>query len=215
MPKKRLDSRLITSSPGTHNTVFDRREARGRDLWLYARSFHTAAKKLAGSLPLDTNPFADFDVSPVVFLYRHAVELHLKAMVLGEGGNFLATKPDALSIQKTHSVSWLAQFVSQIVTAVKWEKEFCCEGVETLVDFKAVIEELNEVDPGSYVFRLPVSAEGHGRLKLTISDFARRLDALLELLGSTADALAAEWDMRSEAGAIEAKWSSGFKPSIQ
>src|ERR1035441_2897009 len=85
-----------------------------RDIFLYARTFRKAAKKLAGSLRLDTGPFADSDVSPVVFMYRHAVELHLKAMVLGEGGNFLAPKPDALSVHKTHSVSWLAQFVFQI-----------------------------------------------------------------------------------------------------
>jgi len=47
-------------------------------------------------------------------MYRHALVLHLKALVLGEGGNFLATRPDALSAHKTHSVSWLAQFVCQI-----------------------------------------------------------------------------------------------------
>ena len=163
---------------------------------LYTRSFHKAAKALAGSLQLAPNPFADFDVAPVVFMYRNAVELHLKALVLGEGGNFLATTPDALSVHKTHSVSWLAQFVCQIITAVKWEKEFKCEAIENLADFKAVVEELNAVDPGSYVFRLPVSAVGQdslpGRLNLTIREFARRMDALLELLDSTADALAAE-----------------------
>ena len=79
---------------------------------------------------------------------------------------------------------------------MKWEKEFKCEGIENLAEFKAVIEELNAVDPGSYVFRPPVSAVGQdslpGRLNLTIREFARRMDALLELLDSTADALAAE-----------------------
>ena len=69
-----------------------------QNLWLYARSFHKAAKRLAGALELDSDPFPDSDVSPVVFMYRHAVELHLKAMVLGEGGNFLATKPDRKSV---------------------------------------------------------------------------------------------------------------------
>ena len=166
-----------------------------RDIFLHARSFHKAAKALA-AFQLDASPFADSDLSPVVFMYRHAVELHLKALVLGEGGNFLATTPDALSVHKTHSVSWLAQFVCQIITAVKWEKEFKCEAIENLADFKAVVEELNAVDPGSYVFRLPVSAVGQdslpGRLNLTIREFARRMDALLELLDSTADALAAE-----------------------
>ena len=42
------------------------------------------------------------------------------------------------------------------------------------------------------------------------------MDALLELLDSTADALAAEWDMRSEAAAIESGWNDGgSKPTIQ
>jgi hypothetical protein len=173
-----------------------------QDLFLYARSFHKAAQTLAASFQADANPFAEADVSAVVFMYRHAIELHLKAMVLGDGGNFLATKPDALSVHKTHAVSWLAQFVCHIIAAVKWEKEFRCEGIENFADFKAVIEELNAVDPGSYVFRLPVSAEGQdavpGGGKLTIREFARRMDALLELLDSTADALAATWDSQGE-----------------
>jgi len=212
-------TRLPVSNPGPHNTVLNWHNVPEQDLWLHARSFHTAAKKLAGSLQLDTSPSADSDASPVVFMYRHAVELHLKALVLGEGSNFLATKPDALSVHKTHSVSWLAQFVCQIITAVKWEKEFKCEGIENLADFKAVIKELNAVDPGSYVFRLPVGGgrqdSAPGRVNLTIRDFARRMDALLVLLDSTADALAAEWDLRSEAGAIEADLNGGgFEPSI-
>jgi hypothetical protein len=80
------------------------------------------------------NLLAELDASPVVFMYRQAIELSLKAMVLGEGGNFLATKPDHISVSKTHSVSWLAQFVCQMVTALKWEGEFRCAGIETLAD---------------------------------------------------------------------------------
>ena len=188
-------------------------------LWLYARSFHKAAKALAESLEPNPDPCTDYDVSPFVFMYRHAVELHLKALVLGEGGNFLATKPDTLSILKTHSVSWLAQFVCQIIAAVKWEQEFKSDGVETLADFKVVIEELSAVDPGWYVFRLPVRAEGQdsvvGGGNLTIREFARRMDSLLELLDSTADALAATWDTREEAERIEAAWNRGVEPPIQ
>jgi hypothetical protein len=191
-----------------------------RDFFLYARSFHDAAKTLAASLRPDASPFTAFDIAPVVFMYRHALELHLKAIVLGEGGNFLATKPDTLSIRKTHSVSWLAQIVCQIVAALKWETEFRCDGIDNLAKFKAVIEQLNSVDPGSYIFGLPVSAKeqdsvaGGGRL--TIREFARQLDALVKLLNSTADALAATWDTREEAARIEAAWSgSGFEPPIQ
>jgi hypothetical protein len=67
---------------------------------------------------------------------------------------------------------------------------------------------------------IPVSAEGldsaPSRAKLTIREFARRMDALLELLDSTADALAAKWDMRSERSEIESGWNDGgSKPTIQ
>jgi hypothetical protein len=218
MKKKRSPGSRLISNSGPHNPVVNRHNVPAKDLFLYARSFHKAAKALA-AFQLDASPLADFDVSPVVFMYRHAVELHLKALVLGEGGNFLATKPDTLSVHKTHSVSWLAQFVCQIITAVKWEKEFKCEGIENLADFKAVIEELNAVDPGSYVFRLPVRAEGQdaipGQVKLTSRDFARRMDAFLGLLDSTADALAAEWDMQEEGPESAGGEGKGFEPTIQ
>ena len=211
------------SSPAARMSVpndLNWRKVPKQDLWLYARSFHTAAKTLAGTLELDPGPFTDSDACPVVFMYRHALELHLKALVLGDGGNFLATKPDALSVHKTHSASWLAQFVCQIIAAVKWEEEFKCESIENLADFRAFIEELNAVDPGSYVFRLPVGAEDQdsapGRANLTIRDFARRMDALLEFLDSTADALAATWDMQPGAAALEAEPHGGsdFEPTI-
>ena len=123
-------------------------------------------------------------------MYRHALELYLKAIVLAEGGNFLKTRPDRISIGKTHSVSWLAQFVCQIVTALGWQEEFKCQGIENLDDFKAIIESVNEVDPGQYVFRFP--GEPEAQASFNVRKFARRMDALLELLDSTADALAAE-----------------------
>jgi hypothetical protein len=185
----------------------NRRNVPPQDLFLYARSFHMAAKKLADALEVDSGPVTEFAACPVVFMYRHALELHLKAIVLGEGGNFLDTKPDRISIGKTHSVSWLAQFVCQIVTALTWESEFRCVGIESLEDFKAVVEEVNSVDPGQYVFRLPVEAEAKG--SSDVRGFARKMDALLELLDSTADALAAEWDMRSGVAALEADWQDG------
>jgi len=190
-----------------------------QDFWLYARSFHAAAKQLAEAPEFDS-AFADFAACPVVFMYRHALELHLKALILGNGGNFLATKPDPLSIYKTHAVSWLAQFVVQIVTALQWEPEFKCPGVGNLNDFKAVIENIRSVDSGSYAFRLPVTAEALGSVPreatFNVREFATTMDGLLELLDSTADALAAEWDLRSDATAmgVEAN-GSGFEPTIQ
>jgi len=57
------------------------------DLFLYARSFHKAARALVSSFQPVASPLAEFDASPVIFMYRHSLELHLKAIVLGEGAN--------------------------------------------------------------------------------------------------------------------------------
>ncbi len=175
-------------------------------LALYARSFHTAAKTLAEEFKLDSGTFADFGICPVLYMYRHAAEFHLKAFVLGDGGNFLATKPDPLSICKTRSLSWLAQFVCQIVTALKWEREFTCEGTESLGDFKAIIDELNSVDPSFYAFR-QVTAERAGsglHPDCSVPEFVRRVDLLLGLLETTAAAVEAEF-----------RAGSGFETTIQ
>jgi len=115
--------RLTVSNPGPRNTSLTEPATPEKELYLYARSFHAAAKKLAGTLELESGTYANLDICPVVFMYRHALELHLKALVQGGGANFLAIKPDPISIGKSHSVSWLAQFVCRLVTAVKWEKQ--------------------------------------------------------------------------------------------
>ena len=212
MRKKSPTPPPLASKPEPHVSPVKPQNDHMKDLFLHARSFHLAAKKLAGTLEVGSSPIGEFDVSPVVFLYRHALELSLKAIVLGEGGNFLATKPDAISVSNSHSVSWLAQFICQIVTTLRWEGEFKCEGVETLADFKAMVAKVNTVDPGMYVFRSPVDP----RSQVAVQEFARKMDLLLELLDTTADALAAEWDMRSEAAARKHDWNSGgFEPPVQ
>ena len=113
---------------------------------LYARSLHKAAKTLIATLDLEPHPKTAWDACPVVLLYREAIELHLKALV-DEGANFLPSPTDPLSLAKTHSLRWLAQIVCQIIRAVKWESEFKCEGVSSLSDFSALVNELEALDP--------------------------------------------------------------------
>ncbi len=174
---------------------------------------------MALAVELAPGPSTKFAACPIVFMYRHALELHLKALILGGGSKFLATKPDRLSVYKTHSVSWLSQFVCQIVTALKWEKDFRCEGIETPADFKAIVEDVNSVDPGPYSFRYPARADAPNSIEdnstFNVREFGRRMDALL--LDSTADALAATWETYAEAAALDASLYAGkdIEPTIQ
>jgi hypothetical protein len=220
MRKKPAD-RLVMSSLEQQPGILDWHNVPEEEFFLYARAFRAAAETLALAVELAPGPSIKFAACPVVFMYRHALELHLKALILGDGGNFLATKPDRMSVYKTHSVSWLVQFVCQIVTTLKWEKEFRCEGIETLADFKTFVEDINSVDPAPYSFRYPASTDAQDFIEnnstFSVREFARRMDALLELLDSTADAVAATWDTQSEAVALDAALYAGkdIEPKIQ
>jgi hypothetical protein len=136
--------------PDQHHRILDWHKVPEEEFYSYARALHATAQEMAAAMEANPGASAKYAACPVLFMYRHALELTLKALVLGDGINFLATKPDTLSVYKTHSVSWLAQFVCQIVTALKWENEFKCEGMDTLADFKATIEDINSVDPGPH-----------------------------------------------------------------
>ncbi len=122
--QKKPARRPVMSNPEQHTRILDWHNVPEEEFFLYARAFRAAAKKMALAVELAPGPSTKFAACPVVFMYRHALELHLKALILGDGSNFLVTKPDRLSVYKTKSVSWLSQFVCQIVTTLNWEKDF-------------------------------------------------------------------------------------------
>src|ERR1039457_4292184 len=189
------------------------------EIGLYARSLHKAAKTLIATLNLEPNPTTAWDACPAILLYRQSVELHLKALV-GEGSNFLPSPTDPITLYKTHSLRWLAQIGCQIIKAVRWEDEFKCEGIATLADFSAVVNELEALDPVSIAVHSGSRAHDDGSVPHqlqppTVVQFAKNLDRLLELLDSTADALAAEWELRSEAPTDANGKGDGFEPIIQ
>ena len=190
----------------------------GNDLEIgfYARSLQSAARILVGKL--DREARTGWDVCPAVLLYRQALELHLKLLV-GEGSNFLTSPTDPISLSTTHSLRWLAQIVCQIIRKVRWESDFKCEGVSCLTEFSAVVNEVESFDPVTRLIRSrrtggPDSVAQYVQ-NFDIFGFAAKLDALLDLLNSTADALAAEWNVRETAMADTDFGSSDFEPTIQ
>jgi hypothetical protein len=189
------------------------------EIGLYARSLHKAAKTLIATLNLKPNSKTAWDACPAILLYRQSFELHLKALVGGEGNNFLPSPTDPITLYKTRSLRWLAQIVCQIIKAVRWENEFKCEGIATLADFSALVSELEELDPVSIAVQSGNRARDgsvpHQLQPPNVVRFAKQLDFLLDLLDVTADALAAEWDLRSKAPSEANGNDGGFEPTIQ
>ena len=171
------------------------------EIMFYARSLHEAARSLIATLDLKPNPKTAWDGCPVIHLYRQAVELQLK-MLVGEGSELLKSPVGHITLSKTHSLRWLAQLVGQIIKNVKWEGEFQCEGVASLADFNSLVTELEELDPVAVaVLSKNRRPDGWVPDQLTppnVVQFAKRLDALLNLLDATAHGLAATVDMEGD-----------------
>jgi hypothetical protein len=213
--KQRPASRLSKSRPRDQTPSWH--NGSDIEIHLYARSLQNAAKTLVGKLEPDRSAGSGYDGCPVVLLYRQALELYLKLLV-GEGSNFLPTPTDHLTLHKTRSLRWLAQIVCQIIKAVGWKSEFKCDGVGSLTEFSAAVNEVEAFDPVVRAIRSarsPKLASDFYR-NFDIFRFASKLDALLDLLDSTADALAAEWDQQAGT-AVDAEFGGGddFKPTIQ
>lgn len=192
----------------------DRHWTNGGDIEIamYARSLHNAAKSLIASLDLQPNPAKAWNACPALLLYRQTLELHLKILI-GEGVNFLPSSTDPITLYTTHSIRWLAQLVSQAVKHAGLEKDFRCEGVTNLVEFRALINEVDALDPVECAVTIGRSRRDGsvpaGLEPTNIVRLAGKLDGLLNLLDSTADALAATTDLTAD------DTGPGFTPTIQ
>lgn len=177
---------------------------------LYARSLQRAATTIVEKLAVDEKMRNDWDVGPIVLLYRQALELRLKAVV-GEGSSFLKSPTDPISLYQTHSLRWLAQIVSQIIKKVGWETDFTCEGVPDLKEFGTLVTKIESLDPVTRAVHTGARDERRVHLyeAFDFVQFAKQMDGLLDLLNATADALAATWDQH-----MKTVNEIGVKPTI-
>jgi hypothetical protein len=170
------------------------------EIAFYARALHKAAKTLMTSLELQPDAQTDWDACSVVVLYREAIELYMKALV-HDGGDFLKERTDSTRLYKTHSLRWLAQIVCQIIKAAKWESGFKCEGIASLADFNAAVNELEALDPVAVAVhhgsRRPYFSVPQQLQPPNVVQFAKKLDRLTDLLDATVDLLAAMGDAAS------------------
>lgn len=98
--KKSSVSRSIREAT-SHRASLD--EGAATEFYFCAQSFHRAAKSALAALA--SNPARqDWDIWPVIFLYRQALEFHLKAIVVGPGVHYLPSKPDNAWAYRTRSL---------------------------------------------------------------------------------------------------------------
>jgi hypothetical protein len=135
---------------------------------------------------LASRDFADYGAPPVVFLFRHAAELYLKAIVWN--GDYLLgflKKPVSRAPgpkKANHALACWLPYVKRIMTqfGLTWNEE----KFGSLSSIETLFKELDREDPGSFSFRYPMKKDGDAchdpEFGFNVVAFAREIDPVLE-----------------------------------
>lgn len=155
----------------------------------------------------------EWDVYPIVFLYRQAFELTLKAIILA-GAAFLRDvdqEPMPLTQVMKHDLLPLFNEVNRIFEAIEpngapWD--FDLPELRTRVQFRQVVSEFDFYDSGSYSFRYTIRKDGTTAtldrgFEFDLFAFASLMDRVIPALGG-----APSWIREIMQGRWEAAWEA-------
>ena len=175
------------------------------NLHLYAEAFHRAGR-LLGENYGKTGALADFEALPILYLYRHALELSFKAIVVhGEPLFRLRGNSGLRSDTKKMSGHRLSDFVEdfeRIVEELSWDWDMEIDGLRSRQQFIELVAELDQIDPQSTAFRYPSDKKGRAALdtnfSFDLSIFCRRMDNLFAVLNGTVYALREQYSVETQ-----------------
>lgn len=192
MPGDRSTSSLFDAGGPSGNVVLNWSQAPRAEFELYASAFCRAARELTRSFDAKQG-HSDSDACPIVFLYRHATELYLKAAVIRGSLLFLAEgsqPPFSDKCLAQHRLEPLLRAFDQICTKAGWSDT---SSQAFLQELEELILQLEEVDPHSFAFRYPANKKGERSLPhhsaFNVIQFARRIDPIMDLLAGATTGL--------------------------
>jgi hypothetical protein len=192
--------RLFVDKGRPHGTVvLNWHETPEEEFRYFAEAYRLVAQEAAVALRknphfgLDGFPVDDFRAYPVVFLYRHALELYMKAVIFA-GSPMLSIKGmgeiDRDRILHIHYLDELSQNLERIFNAYGWKWDLGSPYFRSIDDFREIIDEFHAVDLLSDTFRYPVNTKGDPLLvsyfSFDLFEFCEILDCLLTALEGAA-----------------------------
>src|SRR4030095_3076763 len=186
------------------DVVFNFRGRAIDDLSAFAAGYHEAGKTLISKM--ESAPgYRDYEGYPILFLYRHALELYLKDIVY-RGAQLLGLisdeKPNTEKLLTNHKLIRLLPTIEAIFRAVEWKWDFEVSGLKSFDDFADLIREIEKIDPQSYRFRYPVNTTGEAALSkhfvVNVVNFGKKMDSVLDLLSGAVTGLQERWDDTAE-----------------
>ncbi|HXO29035.1 MAG TPA: hypothetical protein VOA80_16915 [Thermoanaerobaculia bacterium] len=159
----------------------------------YGGSYLRAARTLARSLRRQAG-FYRVSAAPVLFMYRHAVELLLKSIIV-RGYYWLsedsvddeASRRSLFRSIRQHRLSPLLSRASAVFEQVGWEWWWPLHpSVKTLEQARELLRQVDNLDQGSFAFRYPVDTYGQ---RLIPTDVQFNFDRIVSALDALAEAL--------------------------
>jgi hypothetical protein len=175
------------------------------ELAAYGRSYHEAAQHLVKHI--DSTHYRDPDACPVVFLYRHAVELYLKS-IIHWGNSLLRLNRKPIVAHKNifteHRLRVLLKSVKPILRFRNSLDNWGDTHFNSFRDVEKIIGELEEFDPGSYSFRYPVDTTGKKatlphHFSFNVVEFGEKFDHLASVLGWISEMVYEDFQSQAEA----------------
>jgi hypothetical protein len=172
------------------------------DFRVLAQGYASAAARALESWQGRESRRTDLEAYPILFLYRHALELSLKHVFYRalELSRYRLPGEVEEKFLKDHNLRIVCGVVSDILKKVSQGDEFTWSFEETV---SRTCEELSELDPGSYMFRYPMDTKGTPtpgtRRRVNLSAFVGELNKVLEYLDTLGFALNATVGVAKEA----------------
>jgi len=211
--------RLFADGVGNHGTVtLNRFDTPQREFGWYGEAFHEAGKRLVEELRSDPQFGSDgpppdwFKAAPVVHMYKHAMELCLKSVILA-GADVLPFRGqpevDRERLFTGHSLQRVLQDLERIFAAFGWDWDFGLPRFRSVKDFRSVVHQLDEVGDA---FRYPAQTDGSSPMlkrgfRFNLFELCEVLDPVYRILDGVAyrawEQLQSEYQMDAEAGQCE------------
>ena len=149
-----------------------------REFTYFAEAFRVLAQESVAKLKTDRRfglhgiPIEDFKAYPIIFLYRHALELYMKAVLL-VGSKMLTFKGEPEvereKILKTHNLDVLRQELERVFAVYGWGWDLGNSNFGSVKDLRTVVGEFHAIDAGSYAFRSRLTRRVRHRWRRTSS----------------------------------------------
>jgi hypothetical protein len=137
------------------------------ELAVYGLAYRDAADALVENVR-QRKWYSDVDACPIVFQYRHSIELYLKAIILWGAGLVRLQSGEDINTDNlfaTHRFRDLLPAVKRIFKEAGWlDNRTSSVQFGTFAEIEELILAFEEIDPISFAFRYPIDRSGNANL---------------------------------------------------